>query len=273
MATATETAGAPPADPIVVQVRGAAQRRRLTFRVQFVLTWIFLIGGLILLMATGGNGLDGNFIAEWAPFILGGAGTTIIIAVLAIVGAVLLAIVGALGRLSSNGWIYGAATLYVSLVRGTPLLVQILFAYLALAELGLVLPIFVAGTGALAFNYGAYITEIFRAGIQAVPKGQREAAEALGMPERAIFRRIVLPQAFRIVTPAIGNEFIAMLKDTSLVSVIGVTELLWRAQAAGRPNVRIFEAILVAAGIYWVLTLIFSYFQERLEQRMARSDR
>ncbi len=172
-----------------------------------------------------------------------------------------------------NPWVNGVASLYVSLVRGTPLLVQIFFAYFALAEVGLVLPAVVAGTAALAFNYGAYMTEVFRAGIQAVPRGQREAARALGMPERLVFRRIVIPQAFRIVTPAIGNEFIAMLKDSSLVSAIGVGELLWRAQAAGRPRVHIFEALLIAALVYWVLTLIFSVFQEWLERRMARSDR
>jgi polar amino acid transport system permease protein len=273
MASADKSIAAPPAASIVNQIQGADRRRRLSFRVQFVLTWVILIGGLIALLTGGRRGLDGDFMVTWAPFIIGGAGTTILIAVVAISAAVVLALLGALGRLSTNGWIYSAASLYVSLVRGTPLLVQIFFAYLALAEVGLVLPILVAGTAALAFNYGAYMTEIFRAGIQAVPQGQREAAEALGMPNRAILRRIVLPQAFRIVTPAVGNEFIAMLKDTSLVSVIGVTELLWRAQAAGRPHVRILEALIVAAATYWLLTIIFSFFQERLERRMARGDR
>jgi polar amino acid transport system permease protein len=197
----------------------------------------------------------------------------VVISTIAIFVATVLALLGALGRLSTNPHIYGTASLYVSLVRGTPLLVQIFFAYYALAEVGLVLPAIVAGTGALAFNYGAYMTEIFRAGIQAVPKGQREAAQALGMPEGLVFRRIVMPQAFRIVIPAIGNDFIAMLKDSALVSTIGVTELLWRAQAAGRPRVRVFDAILVAALVYWILTIIFSFFQERLEKRMARGDR
>jgi polar amino acid transport system permease protein len=258
---------------IVAEVTRSERRRHLSFRVQFAITWLILIVGLVVLLASGRRGLDLEFIVEWTPFILGGAGTTILISAVAITVAVVLALLGALGRLSTNPWINGTASLYVSLVRGTPLLVQIFFAYLALAEVGLILPILVAGTGALAFNYGAYLTEIFRAGIMAVPRGQREAARALGMPEHLVFRRVVMPQAFRIVVPAIGNEFIAMLKDSSLVSVIGVTELLWRAQAAGRPNVRIFEALLVAALVYWILTIVFSLFQDVLERRLARADR
>ena len=111
------------------------------------------------------------------------------------------------------------------------------------------------GTFALAFNYGAYMTEIFRAGIQAVPGGQREAALALGMSERRIMIKIVLPQAIRIVTPAIGNEFIAMIKDSALVSVIGVQELLWRARTIGSANFRSLETLLLAAAVYWVLTI------------------
>jgi polar amino acid transport system permease protein len=119
---------------------------------------------------------------------------------------------------------------------------------------------------------GAYLTEIFRAGIEAVPRGQIEAARALGLAERRILRRIVLPQAVRVVTPAIGNEFIAMIKDSALVSLITVQELLWRAQTVGSSRFRSLETLLLAATVYWVLTIIFSFFQERLERRMARSD-
>jgi polar amino acid transport system permease protein len=106
-----------------------------------------------------------------------------------------------------------------------------------------------------------------------VPKGQREAAQALGMPEGLIMRRIVLPQAFRIVTPAIGNDFVSMIKDSSLVYVLGVQELLWRASTIGRRELSSLEALLIAAAVYWGMTIIFSYFQERIEKRMARGDR
>jgi polar amino acid transport system permease protein len=266
------TGTGPGVAPIVLQMEEARRRTRFRFRVFFILTWIVLIALLVVPLAVRGS-LKLPFLQEWWAFILGGAFTTVVVSIASIALAVVLAILGALGRLSANPVIYGVASLYVSLIRGTPLLVQVLFWYLGLAELGLVLDPLLAGVFALAFNYGAYMTEIFRAGIQAVPKGQREAAQALGMPESLLMRRVVLPQAFRIVIPAIGNDFISMIKDTSLISVIAVPELLWKAQAAGRPNIAVFPALMFAALVYWGLTIIFSFFQERLERRLARSDR
>ncbi len=162
------------------------------------------------------------------------------------------------------------------MVRGTPLLVQIFFIYLALPQIipGVSeVPAIALGIFALAFNYGAYMTETFRAGIQAVPRGQTEAAQALGMPARTRMRRIILPQAIRIITPAIANEFISMIKDSSLVSVIAVPELLWRAQRVGQSNFRTLETLIIAAAIYWSLTIVLSIVQDRLEKRMAESDR
>ena len=257
---------------LVDQLKAGRRRKRLIFRAQFIVVWAVLIGALIgVLLAT--KKIDPEFISIWSPFILGGAGLTIVICVGSIILATVLALLGALGRLSTNPVLYGVASLYVSLVRGTPLLVQIIFIYLALPQLGIVIPALPSGILALGFNYGAYMTEIFRAGIQAVPLGQREAAEALGMPERLVFRRIIMPQAIRIVIPAIGNDFIAMIKDSALVSIISVTELLWRAQSVGTRHFRTLEALIIAATIYWGLTIIFSFFQERLERRMARGDR
>jgi len=268
----TTQAGVSPRPEILEQIRAAQRRSRLSFRLWFALTWIGLVGGLVFTLWATGN-IDLSFIAEWGPFILGGAGITILLCVTSIVFATILAVFGAIARLSANPVINGVASLYVSLVRGTPLIVQIIFVFLALPQLDIRIPAIPAGILALSFNYGAYMTEIFRAGIQAVPRGQREAAEALGMPEHLIMRRIVLPQAVRIVIPAIGNDFVAMIKDSALVSVIAVQELLWRAQNVGRQNFRSLEALLIAALVYWVLTIVFSFFQERLERRMARSDR
>jgi len=257
---------------ILDRIRVSQRRARLSFRLWVAATWIALVGGLLgALWATGNINFD--FIGEWGPFILGGAGVTILLCVTSIVFATVLAVFGAIARLSSNPSINGVASLYVSLVRGTPLIVQIIFIYLALPQLDIRIPAIPAGIMALSFNYGAYMTEIFRAGIQAVPPGQREAAQALGMSERNIMRRIILPQAVRIVIPAIGNDFVAMIKDSALVSVIAVQELLWRAQNVGRQNFRTLEALLIAALVYWILTIIFSFFQERLERRMARGDR
>jgi len=267
--------GGTPPEPIVAQITEANARRRLRFRVLFVVTWVAVIGGLVLALAAAGS-FDVPFLAEWAPFILGAVPLTIFIAISSIVLAIPFAVLGAVGRISVVAPVYALATLYVSLVRGTPLLVQIIFIVLGLPRVLPVvnqIPLLALGIFALAFNYGAYLTEIFRAGIEAVPRGQREAGAALGMSDRRIMLRIVLPQAIRIVTPAIGNEFIAMIKDSALVSVISIQELLWRAQRVGSANFRTLETLLLAAAMYWILTSIFSLFQERLEQRMARSDR
>jgi polar amino acid transport system permease protein len=261
--------------PIVGQIARQRSRDQLRFRAIFFSSWLILIGLII-----GGllyiDRIDLAFLSIWQEFILGGIPITVIVAVTSIILATILAVVGSLGRLSSNAVIYGIASFYVSLVRGTPLIVQILFIFLALPQIweGFAgVPAIVLGVAALSFNYGAYMTEIFRAGIQAVPRGQIEAASALGMTDGMTMRRVILPQAVRIVTPAIGNEFIAMIKDSALVSLIGVQELLWRAQRVGQPNFRALETLLLAALIYWILTIILSLFQDRLEKRMAESDR
>ena len=260
------------AAPIVTEIANAQSADRWRRRLIFVAVWVVLVGGLGAFLWNAGR-VEWEFIVRSGPYILQGAGITILVSVISILLATTLAILGALGRLSTNPVIYAIASLYVSIVRGTPLLVQIFFAYYALPQAGIVLDPIPTGILALGFNYGAYMTEIFRAGLQAVAKGQREAAQALGMRESHIFRRIVLPQAVRIVTPAIGNEFIAMIKDSSLVSIITVQELLWRAQRVGRSEFQTIPAILIVALAYWVLTILFSIFQERLERRMARGDR
>ncbi len=127
---------------------------------------------------------------------------------------------------------------------------------------------------ALGLNYGAYMTEIFRAGIQAVSGGQAEAADALGMTYRQKMRKVVLPQAFRVIIPPTGNEFIAMMKDTALVSFLGAiltqAEIFRRAQYVGVAHFHTLEAYIMAAGVYWTLTGIFTFFQRRLETRIGR---
>lgn len=268
----TVSAQAPRQASLIEQIEAAQDRARGVFRLKFVATWALLLGLLVFGLWFTGN-IDTSFISEWGPFILGGAGITVFLSVVSIFFATILAIVGAIARMSRNPYISGVASLYVSLVRGTPLLVQLVFVYFALPQFGIRIDSIPAGILALSFNYGAYMTEVFRAGIQAVPRGQREAAASLGMPERLIMRRIVLPQAFRIVIPAIGNDFVAMIKDSALVSVISVQELLWRARQVGTQEFRNFEAVLIAAAIYWIMTIVFSFGQERLEKRMARGDR
>ena len=262
-------------DVIVAEVRAARARERRRFRLVFALTWVIVIGLLVGSLAAAGA-IDVTFLAKWAPYILGGIPITIVVSIFSIALAVVFAIFGALGRLSVRASIYAVATLYVSLVRGTPLIVQLLFIYLALPQIipaSAGIPVIMLAIFALAFNYGAYMTEIFRAGIQAVPRGQIEASGALGMTEAQTMRRVILPQAIRIVIPAIGNEFIAMIKDSALVSLMTVQELLWRAQRVGQSNFRSLETLLLAALVYWILTIAFSVVQDRLEKRMAESDR
>lgn len=237
---------------------------------------------------------------DWFWFIAEGAIVTVELTAISIVFASILALFGALGRLSRKmsyreawrkyqSWGYMArmtvgripywiATFYTSLFRGTPLLLQIIVIYTVTPQViqyfGLPdsynPPAFWSGVAALSLNYGAYLTEVFRAGIQAVPKGQSEAAWALGMSSWQTEKRIVLPQAFKIVIPAVGNDFIALIKDTSLVSVITVEELLRRSQLAGAATYNPLSTLLVAAAFYWALTIFFSFWQAKLERRMER---
>ncbi len=257
---------------------------RIPFRVKVTAVWIaiFLMLGLFLALSE----LDFGFIREFAWYITKGLGWTIVLSVFAIVLATILALFGALGRLSRNPVAYGVSGFYTSFFRGTPLIVQLFLIYLALPEIGanlerrslvdfLTLTVFVAGVIGLGLNYGAYMTEIFRAGIQSVGHGQAEAADALGMTYTQRMRRVVLPQAIRVIIPPTGNEFIAMMKDTALVSILGVqitqTELFGRATLAFSANLtKRLETLLMAAALYWLLTSIFTFFQSRLERRISK---
>ena len=259
----------------------AQLRKDRQFRFNVALTWVVLL--LILVTIFSGENLpfgihgiklDTSFISENWSFIAGGIGSTIGISLLSITLATLLALFAALGRLSTFPPFYAVSTFYVSLIRGTPLYLQIFFFFLALPQLGIVLPGLWAGVLALGLNYGAYMSEIFRAGLAAVGKGQREAAMALGMTPGQTMQRIVLPQALRFAIPPTGNEFIAMTKDSALVSATGfVHEVMWRATKVGRAHFRNLEALIIAAVFYWIMTLILTALQARLEARMARGER
>jgi polar amino acid transport system permease protein len=267
--------------PVLKQI--AARKRRFSLQVRLVILCIFI--GMFLLLRF--LGLDFGFMKDWLGFILQGSGYTLFVSVMAISLACIIALIGALGRLSRNPIANGAATFYVSLIRGTPLLVQVFMWYLALPQLGqaleeagvsgaqrwLTMPAIAAGILALSVCYGAYMTEIFRAGIQSISIGQTEAAQAIGMSNSQINRRIVLPQALRVIIPPVSNEFIAMIKDSSLVSLMGVWELSYRATKIGRRYFRSLEMLIMAALIYWVMCIVLQYVQERIEERMARGER
>lgn len=259
-------------------------RKERHFRANVTLSWGVLI--LILVFLFSGQDLklgsytfstihiDVNFIFKEIGFIALGLGETIRISVMSILLAMILALLAALGRLSTFPPIYALSTFYVSLIRGTPLYLQIFFFFLALPQLDIRLSGFTAGVLALGLNYGAYMSEIFRAGLSSVGKGQREAAMALGMTPGQTMRRVILPQALRFAIPPTGNEFIAMTKDSALVSATGfVHELMWRSVKVGRAQFHNLEALIMAALFYWGMTIILSYLQSRLEAYLSKGDR
>ncbi|GAB4412918.1 MAG: hypothetical protein Fur0044_07230 [Anaerolineae bacterium] len=260
------------------------QRARYWSSIQVVIWWVIILG-LLILMFSGISlnlgpisfkaiKLDMEFITTWFGFISGGVVQTLWISAVSIICASILALLSALGRLSGVPPLVALSSFYVSLIRGTPLYLQIFFFFLALPQIGIKLPPAMAGVLALSLNYGAYMSEIFRAGISSVSRGQREAAIALGMTSGQMMRRVVLPQALRLVVPPTGNEFIAMLKDSALVSATGfVQEIMWRANKVGRANFKGLEALLVAALWYWLMTIIFSFIQANIEKNMSRGDR
>lgn len=200
---------------------------------------------------------------------LRGALITLQLAIATTVLGFVLAVVLALLRISKLAVLRWPAAWYIEFIRGTPLLVQILIAWLVLPFVGVKLPILWAGGLALVVNTSAYQAEAIRAGIQGIPSGQMEASASLGMTYLQSMRHVILPQAFRLTLPALGNEFIILLKDTSLVSVIGVYELTQVARVFSARTFIVVEAWLAVALIYFVMTYALSTGLRRLERRLA----
>ena len=201
-----------------------------------------------------------------------GAFTTIYISLISIGIACVIAMAGALAKLSKSPVAFGIATFYISFFRGLPLLMQIYLIYIGLPQMGFIVDPVPAGIAALSLCYGAYLAEIFRAGIQGVPYGQREAAAALGLKHGIVMRKIVLPQAMKLIVPPTGNQFIAMLKDSSLVSVVGVWELTFLAKTQGRAEFKHLEMLITASIIYWILSIAFETIQTRIERYYGKGD-
>ncbi|UFQ98881.1 amino acid ABC transporter permease [Pseudomonas wenzhouensis] len=248
------------------------------FRSRLYLTWLALFALFVGFFLS--FDLQFAIIAEKFPYLAGfklgpngflqGAALTLFLCLCSMVVSLLLGFAAALARLSNSAVLVGVASFYTSFFRGTPLMIQILLIYLGLPQIGLVPGAISAGIIALSLNYGAYLSEIFRAGILAVPAGQREAAVAMGMRPAQIFLFIVLPQAMRTIIPPTANQFISMLKDSSLISVMGVWEVMFLAQSYGRSSYRYLEMLTTAAVIYWVLSIILELIQARLERRFSR---
>ena len=186
--------------------------------------------------------------------------------------ALIVGLFTGLGRISRVTVISRVATVYVEVIRGIPLLVQLFYIYYAMGKF-LQVPPLVAAVTAMTVCYGAYLGEIFRAGIQSIPKGQMEAALALGMSRWQAMRKIILPQTVRVILPPVGNEFIALLKDSSLVSILAVADLLRRGREFASKTFYYFETYTVVALVYLLLTLFFSKLVSIMEERLARRGR
>ena len=175
----------------------------------------------------------------------------------------------AVGRMYGPGWVRAPLAAYVEFLRGTPLMLQLYFIFFLLPEVGITIPAFWTGILGLAINYSAYESEIYRAGLQAIPIGQMEAALSLGMSRGQAIQRIIVPQAFRIVIPPIVNDFIALFKDTSVVSVVTIVELTKRFSVLSMSTQATLEMMAMCAGLYLLMSYPMSLASRHLERRLG----
>lgn len=204
------------------------------------------------------------------PLVRGAITGTIPLALVSFALGQVIALVIALMRLSRRRWLSAPARAYVSVVRGTPLLVQLFVIFFGLPSVGVVIDPWPSAVVAFSVNVGGYAAEVIRAAILSVPKGQWEAAHMVGMSHQLALRRIILPQAARVSVPPLSNTFISLVKDTSLASLILVTELFREAQQIAAFSQEFMVLYLEAAAVYWVICLVLSAGQSRLERRLDR---
>ena len=217
---------------------------------------------------------DFDLVVKSFPLLLLGAGVTVQITAVSVSMGMLIGMLVGIARLSKTWIIKALASIYVDFIRGTPLLVQLFLVYFALPIIvGTRIDPFIAAITACSINSGAYVAEIFRGGIQSIDKGQMEAGRSLGLTWRQTMRHIILPQAFKRIIPPLGNEFIAMLKDSSLVSVIGFEELTRRGQLIIARTYGSFEIWMSVAVIYLVMTFTISRLVDYLERRYKIDDK
>jgi len=210
-----------------------------------------------------------KYVDHALPFLLEGTLITVAVSLLAVALGLLVGILVVLGRQSRFRALRAFIAGYISIVRGTPLFIQILIVYYALPGLGLDLPRFESGVIALSLNSGAYISEMIRGGLMAIPKGQLDAARAVGMPNRLIWRRITLPQVLVLILPPLTMEFTGLLKSSALLSVIGIVELTRRAQEVIGETLRSPEVWLATAALYFIMCFTLGTVTRRLEKAAA----
>lgn len=216
--------------------------------------------------------MDFSFLSEYKLFFIDGLKYTIMLAFFTVIIGSIFGLLLSLMRLSKNRLLKFIGSAYVEFIRGTPLILQLYIIFYGLPFLGVVLPGFSAGIIALSMNSAAYISEIVRAGIQSVDKGQMEASRSIGMKKPMAMRYIIIPQAIKTILPALGNEFITVIKESSIVSVIGIHDLMYNADTVRGNTFRVFEPLIIAALMYFALTFGLSKILAVFERRMKTSD-
>ena len=221
-------------------------------------------------LAVGGSSNFFEYAVSISPRLFEGLKMTIAMTVCSLILGILVGLLSCFCSISKSFILNKLSGAYLSIIRGTPLMVQATFIYFGLsAALNMPITSFTAAIIVLMLNSGAYLSEIFRSGISAINKGQMEAARSLGLPHGVAMRKIILPQAFRIVIPSVTNQFIITLKDTSILSVIGVAEMMRQSQQLIANNFRAFETYAIVAVWYYVLVIILTKLFKLLERRLA----
>lgn len=211
---------------------------------------------------------------EYKSFYTTGIGYTLLLSALGVLFGVIIGLIICMFRMHDMAILRWIGTAYVEVIRGTPMLVQLMIIYYGLSlTFGINFSALQAGVITLSINSGAYLAEIFRAGVQGVDRGQLEAARSLGMGRGAAMRYIILPQAFKAVLPAIGNEFVTIIKESSIISVIGMVDIMYQASVVKNITYQGMNPFLIAAAIYFVMTFILSKLLGRLERKLNASDR
>jgi len=212
--------------------------------------------------------MDFSFLSKYYQFLITGTLNTISLSLLTVIFGLIGGTVLCFMKLSKIKVLEKISGGYIAFIRGTPLLVQLYLVYFSIKEM----PMFMAGVLAMTINSSAYIAEIIRAGIAAVDKGQLEASKALGLTTTMTYKEVILPQAFKNILPALGNEFIVLIKESAIVSVIGLHDLMYKVDTIRGLTYRPFEPLIIAAGIYFILTYTLSKGVSYLERRLQVSD-
>ena len=211
-----------------------------------------------------------DFLPKYYTTYIDATVTTLKVSLIALLIGLLLGIVICLAKISTIKVLNVLATIYVEVIRNTPILVQIMIIYFALPEVGISFTPFMSAIIALSINSGAYVSEIFRSGILAIDKGQMEAGRSLGLSYFQTMKFIILPQALKNSLPALGNEFISLVKESSIVYFVGVADIMFAANTVKNATYETFGPYLIAAAIYFIITSVLSFLVKRLEIKLAK---